>query len=65
VLGAEEHPGQVDGAEPVPFIEAGLLDAFAEKEAGIVDQDVEPSETGDRRLDRRPPVLLAGDVECR
>ncbi len=51
-VGAEEHPGQVEGAEPLPFIEARLLDALAEKKAGVVDQDVEPAETGDGRADR-------------
>src|SRR5271169_5535733 len=51
------------GAEPMPFIEARLLDALAEKEPGIVDQDVEAAETSDRRCDRRCPVLLAGHVE--
>src|SRR3984893_13682803 len=44
MLGAEEHPGQVDRTEPMPFLEARLLDACAEKEAGIVDEDVEPAE---------------------
>src|SRR6266436_6830502 len=29
VLGAEKHPGQVDGAEPMPFLEARLLDTLA------------------------------------
>jgi hypothetical protein len=62
-LGPEKYPGQVDGAEPLPFFEARLLDALAEKEAGIVDQDVEPAETGNRRSYLRRPVLLAGYVE--
>src|SRR3984893_3455397 len=38
VLGAEKHPGQVDRAEPVPFLEARLLSAGAEKEPGLVEQ---------------------------
>lgn len=36
---------------------------FTEKEAGIVDEDVEPAETGDRRRHRRVPLVLAGYVE--
>src|SRR6516225_6636874 len=63
MLGAEEHSGQVDSAEPMPFLEARLLDAFAEKKPGIVDEDVEPAKPGHRRRDRRCPVLLAGHVE--
>ena len=60
VLGAEENAGQIDGAKPVPFLEARLLDPFAEKDPGIVDQDVEPAEARDGGRNRRRPVLLPG-----
>ena len=64
-LGAEKHAREVDGAEPVPIGERRLLDAHAEKDASIVDEDVEAAETvGDGR-DRRGPILLAGNVETR
>ena len=36
---------------------------FAEKEPGVVDEDVEPAKPGHRRRDGGRPVLLAGHVE--
>jgi hypothetical protein len=64
-LGAEKHARQVDSAKPVPIGEGRLLDAHPEKDASIVDEDVEAAETvGDGR-DRRGPILLAGNVETR
>jgi hypothetical protein len=62
-FGAEKDAGQVDRAQPVPLIEARLLDALAEKDAGIVDQDVEPAKAAGDGGDRRGPVGFAGHVE--
>ena len=52
-------PGQIDGDKPMPFLEARLLDALAEKDAGIVDENVEPAELRDSwpRLPRSNPPL--------
>ena len=62
-LGTEKDPGQVHGAEAVPFVEARLLDALPEEHAGIVDENIEPAPSRDRRTDRTAPVFLAGNVE--
>src|SRR5271165_1242469 len=62
-LGAEKDAGQVDAAQPMPVGKGRLLDALAEKDPGIVDEDVETAEAiGDER-EGRGPVLLAGNVE--
>ena len=62
-LGAEEHAGQVNRAQPLPFGEAGGFDILAEKKPGVVDQDVELAETADGSGDCGVPILLAGHVE--
>ena len=62
-LGAEEDAGQVDRAEPFPFGEAGGFDILAEKQPGIVDQDVELAEAVEDGGDRGVPILLARHVE--
>ena len=51
-LGAEKHAGQVDRAQALPFGEGRALDVLAEKQPGIVDQDVELAEAAERP--RRP-----------
>src|SRR6516162_9749714 len=62
-LGAEKDAGQIDRAKAVPIREARLFEALAEKNAGIVDEDVELAEAAGDGCDRRDPILLAGDVE--
>ena len=47
----------------VPFVQARLLDAFAKKQAGIVDQDIEPAPSGDCSANGVTPVFLAGHIE--
>jgi hypothetical protein len=44
-LGAEKHTREVDAAKPVPIGKAGLFDAHPEKDAGIVDENVEAAES--------------------
>ena len=62
-LGAEKDAGQIDRAQALPFIEARRLDILAEKEPGIVDQDIELAEAGEDRGDGGAPRLCAGHVE--
>src|SRR5215468_7197980 len=62
-LGAEKDAGQIDAAEPAPIAEAGLFDAHPEKDAGIVDENVEAAELARDRRHTRRPVLLPGHVE--
>jgi hypothetical protein len=47
----------------MPFIEARFFDTLSEKEAGVVDKDIETSETRNRRGNCCLPLLFAGDVE--
>lgn len=63
VFGAEENTGQIDRGKPVPFLEARLLDALAEKDPGIVDQNVEAAELADSGCDCRRPILLPTDIQ--
>jgi hypothetical protein len=46
-LGAEKHAGQIDRAQPVPFGRLAALDVLAEKQPGIVDQNVELAEAAE------------------
>src|SRR5690349_13647021 len=62
-LGAEKDAGQIDSAKAVPIREARLFEALTEKDAGIVDENVELAEAAGDGRDRRDPILLAGDVE--
>ena len=59
-FGAEEHAGQVDCAQPLPFGKAGGFDILAEKQPSVIDQDVEPAETAQYGGDCGGPILLAG-----
>jgi hypothetical protein len=63
VFGTEENTRQIDRGKPVPFLQARLLDAFAEKDPGIVDQNVEAAELSYSGRDCRRPVLLPADIE--
>ena len=63
-LRTQKNPGQVHGTEAVPFVEACLLDAFPEKHARIVDEDVEPAPSRGRSTDCGIPVFFAGHIEA-
>ena len=43
-LGAQERPGEVDGEHPVPVLVGGLQQRREHRDAGIVDQRIEPAE---------------------
>jgi hypothetical protein len=62
-LSTKKDAGQVDRAKAPPLGEAGGLDILAEKQTGVVDQDVEFAEAVDRRSDSCCPIVLARHVE--
>ena len=47
----------------MPFVKARLLDAFSEKQTGVVDQNIEPAPSRDRSADRAFPVFFAGNIQ--
>src|SRR5207237_5502982 len=62
-LCAEKNARQIDGGQAVPFLERRRLDILAEKQAGIVDEDVEPPPAAEHSIDRGLPIRLARDIE--
>ncbi len=62
-FGTEEYAGHVHRDQLVPFIEADLLDPFADEDTGVIDQDVELAEPADRKMDGGGPVLLFRHVK--
>ena len=66
-----ERPGAADGAEqvdlgdPAPLVEGGDVEPAAARDAGVVDQDVEPTPAGLDLLEGGGPVVVVRDVERR
>ena len=57
--------GEVDGDGAVPVgqeVVVGLLAERRQRHAGVVDQDVEPTEGADHRVHQRPQLIRFGDV---
>src|SRR5208283_3591956 len=59
---AKEHALDVDGLRPAKIFQGRGLDVALERDAGAVDQYVEPAEGGDDALDHFTPARLVGDV---
>src|SRR5207302_8759564 len=62
-LCAEKNAGQIDGAQAVPFLERRRFDVLAEKQTGIVNEDVEPPPAAEHGVDRGLPIRLARAIE--
>ncbi|MNR04306.1 hypothetical protein D3C85_1202540 [compost metagenome] len=66
MLHAEEHALGVDREAEVQLVLVGVDEALQRREdTGVVDADVEAPEAGDRRLDQRLDLGLAGHVADR
>ena len=63
VQGAEENPLGVDVEFAVPDVHRGVLDLGGEGDAGIVEQDVQPSLRRHHRVHHLRPVLFRCHVE--
>ena len=61
-LAAQEHAVEVDGVHAPPGLQVGVLDGATLGDAGVVDQDVEPPEFGDRAFQGHAPVRRLGHV---
>jgi hypothetical protein len=61
-LGQEECPGQVDCQDFVPFVVGHLGHGLVDRDAGIVDQDVQAAMEIDDLLDRASTVIRAPDI---
>jgi hypothetical protein len=61
----QEGAAQVDADHLIEHLDRDLVDHVAVEplgRGGVVDQDVEPAELGERRLDHRLRVVLVADV---
>src|SRR6266568_9333967 len=63
VLCAQKDPLDIDRHNAVPVIFGGLLDAFADENAGVVHQHIYLAVAALCRVYRGAPVCLAGDVQ--
>ena len=61
---AEKDAGGVDGHDPLPVGEGGVLDPVAPADARVVDEDIELPIPAFGLRHRARPVGLAGDVEA-
>ena len=61
--GAADDAEQVDLGDPAPLVEGGDVEPAAARDAGVVDQDVEPAPAGLDLLEGGGPVVVVGDVE--
>ena len=59
---AEEDAAQVDIDDAVPILDREVLDQRLGKDAGVVDEDVDPAEPGKRRLRHRPHAPLVAHI---
>ena len=63
VLAAQEHAFRIDRLDPPPLLDRGALGrAPATRDAGIVDQDVEPAVARQHIGQQRLPGFLRGDI---
>ena len=62
-MAQEEGAGEVGVQDEVPFLGGVRLRLLAHVGAGVVDQDVEPAELGDRLSDRATARGLVGHIE--
>src|SRR3954451_22892353 len=61
-LGEKERPGQIDSDDLVPFVFGHLGHRLVNRDAGVVDQDVQAAVLVDDLLDCSPAVVPAGDI---
>jgi hypothetical protein len=61
-LGKKERPGQVDSDDLVPFVFGHLGHCFVDRDAGVVDQDVQAAVEVDDLADGSPAVFRARDI---
>src|SRR5258708_7531398 len=62
VLAAEEHAVEIDRVDATPLLEAGLLDGADGADPGIVDDDIEPAESGGGAPEIGDPILFRRHV---
>ena len=60
---AEKDAARIDRHQPVPGRGVEQILDRAAGETGVVDENVEPAELGNRRIDRRLPLRLTGHIE--
>jgi len=61
-VGRVDQALEVEVDHPVPFLGGRILDRAEQHHAGVVDDDVEPSQLVDGAIDRSDRLLLVGDV---
>ena len=60
----QERAAQIDPDQPVEIRRRGLEQRLLDQDAGVVDQDVETAERGERTLEHRQHRRLVGDVRA-
>src|SRR4029078_3106448 len=60
--GKKERPGQVDRDDLVPFVFGHLGHCFVDRDAGVVDQDVQTAVEVDDLLDGSLTIIPAPDI---
>ncbi len=61
-LGKKERPGQVDSDDLVPFVFGHLGHRLVNRDAGVVDQDVQAAVEVDDLADSSLTVIRAGNI---
>jgi hypothetical protein len=61
-LGAQERPGEIDRKHPLPVRIGGFQQRREDRDAGIVDQRIQPAEARAQRLHRLMHRLSVGDI---
>src|SRR5271166_2439231 len=61
-LGKKERPGQIDREDPVPVVVGHLGHRLVERDAGVVDQDVQAAVEVDDLADSSSTVIPARDI---